>query len=55
MSVGGRAILDGNVLGRWYGLGSWKQVEGAARAGVDGVEEVVELVKEVGGRGLSFF
>lgn len=54
MSVGGRAILDGNVLERWYGLGIWKQVEGAARAGVDGVEEVLDLVKEIGGQGLGF-
>ena len=54
LSVGGRAILDGDVLGRWNELGSWKRAEGVVRAGVDAEWEVRAMLESVSGRGLAF-
>ena len=34
ISIGGRAVLDGNVLKIWNELGSWKQSEGTFRTGL---------------------
>lgn len=39
--TGGRAIVDGGILGRWCELGSQRRGEVAGRVGV-GVEEVRE-------------
>ena len=54
MSVGGRAILDGNVLRRWMELGSWKRAEGVSRIGAEGEWEVKALLEGISGRGLGF-
>ena len=53
-SVGGRAILDGDVLGRWNELGSWKRAEGVVRAGADAEWEVRAMLETVCGRALQF-
>ena len=55
MSVGGRGMLDGNVLRRWMELGSWKRAEGISRIGSEGEWEVKALLEGVSGRGLGFF
>lgn len=54
MSVGGRAVLDGNVLRRWMELGSWKRAEGVTRIGCEGEWEVLGLLEGIGGRGLGY-
>jgi cleavage and polyadenylation specificity factor subunit 1 len=49
--VGGRAVVDGTILGRWMELGSQRRAEVAGRVGVD-VEEVRDdLASLVGGLG----
>ena len=55
MSVGGRGMLDGNVLRRWMELGSWKRAEGISRIGSEGEWEVKALLEGISGRGLGFF
>ena len=54
LSVGGRTILDGDVLSRWNELGSWKRAEGVTRAGADAEWEVRAMLETVSGRGLGF-
>jgi cleavage and polyadenylation specificity factor subunit 1 len=54
MSIGGRAMLDGNVLRRWMELGSWKRAEGVARIGSEGEWEVKALLEGILGSGLGF-
>ena len=34
ISIGGRAVLDGNVLKIWNELGSWKRSEGTIKTGL---------------------
>ncbi|MCJ1395282.1 mRNA cleavage and polyadenylation factor subunit [Xylographa bjoerkii] len=46
-TVGGRVMLDGDVLKRWKELGSWKRAEGMARAGVDAEWEFEALLEGV--------
>ena len=46
-TVGGRAVLDGDVLKRWKELGSWKRAEGMARAGLDAEWEFEALLEGV--------
>ncbi|MCJ1436137.1 mRNA cleavage and polyadenylation factor subunit [Xylographa pallens] len=46
-TVGGRAVLDGDVLKRWKELGSWKRAEGMARAGLDAEWEFEVLLEGV--------
>jgi cleavage and polyadenylation specificity factor subunit 1 len=49
--VGGRAVVDGTILGRWMELGSQRRAEVAGRVGV-GVEEVRDdLASLIGGLG----
>ena len=38
ISVGGRAVLDGNILKTWNELGSWKQAEAIDRTGLSAWE-----------------
>jgi len=52
-TVGGRAILDGDILKRWMELGSWKRVEGVGRAGLESEAEVRELLDQVMGVGVG--
>jgi len=52
-TVGGRAILDGDILKRWMELGSWKRVEGVGRAGLESEAEVRELLDQVMGGGVG--
>ncbi|MCJ1478715.1 mRNA cleavage and polyadenylation factor subunit [Lambiella insularis] len=47
-AVGGRAVLDGDVLKRWMELGSWKRVEGVARAGVESEWNIRGLLSGLG-------
>ncbi|MCJ1405837.1 mRNA cleavage and polyadenylation factor subunit [Xylographa trunciseda] len=47
-TVGGRAVLDGDVLKRWKELGSWKRAEGVARVGLDAEWELQALLEGVG-------
>ena len=54
LSVGGRAMLDGDVLGRWNELGSWKRAEGVVRAGADAEWEVRAMLETISGRSLEF-
>ena len=53
MTIGGRAMLDGNVLRRWMDLGSWKRAESVMRVGVDVEWEVRTMLEGIGGRGLG--
>lgn len=53
MAVGGRGVVDGDLVRRWMELGSWKRAEGVARCGADGEWELRRLVEGVGGRGLG--
>ena len=52
LSVGGRAIVDGNILKRWMELGSWKRSEGVSRVGEDGEWAVRGALESVGEQGL---
>ena len=54
MSVGGRAMLDGNVLRRWMELGSWKRAEGISRIG-SSEWQLKALLEAISGRSLGFF
>lgn len=47
-AVGGRVVLDGDVLKRWMELGSWKRVEGVARAGADTEWDIKNLLTSLG-------
>ena len=55
LSVGGRPILDGDVLARWNELGSWRRAEGITRAGVDAEWELRAMLETVSGKALGFF
>ncbi|MCJ1285002.1 mRNA cleavage and polyadenylation factor subunit [Xylographa opegraphella] len=46
-TVGGRVMLDGDVLKRWKELGSWKRAEGMARAGLEAEWEFEGLLEGV--------
>jgi len=53
-SVGGRLIIDGDILKRWMDLGSWKRIDGMSKAGVDSEWELRMLLEGVGVRGLGY-
>jgi len=46
--IGGRPIVDGNVLWRWMELGAQRRAEVAGRVGVD-QETVRDDLEEIGG------
>jgi cleavage and polyadenylation specificity factor subunit 1 len=54
LAVGGRAVLDGDVLKRWMELGAWKRAESVARVGLGSEWEVRALLESVGERGMGF-
>lgn len=54
LSVGGRVLLDGDVLRRWTELGAWKRAESVARVGLGSEWEVRALLEGIGTRGMGF-
>jgi cleavage and polyadenylation specificity factor subunit 1 len=52
LAVGGRPIIDGNVLKRWMELGSWKRAEGLGRSGAEGEWDLRRLIDGISGAAL---
>jgi cleavage and polyadenylation specificity factor subunit 1 len=52
-SIGGRAILDGDILKKWMDLASWKRVEGVSRAGAESEWEMQRLLNKIMGIGVG--
>lgn len=52
--LGGRGVLDGQILLQWHMLSSQRKAEACARVGVDGLQMQEDLAM-VGGTSLAFF
>ncbi|KAI9698522.1 MAG: mRNA cleavage and polyadenylation factor subunit [Candelina mexicana] len=53
--MGGRGVIDGKLLARWFELGSWRRREVAGRVGIEGEEGVRSDLRAVSGEvGLGF-